>query len=49
MKTQPKLPRRKALLEMRLTIQRTRKADSITKHFANFVTLASQEVERVTG
>lgn len=55
--TQPELPRCEALLEKRLSkipenqirkSDKTRKADSITEHSVNFVTLASQEVERVT-
>lgn len=56
--TQPELPRCEARLEKRLgeisenqirKSDKTRKADSITEHSVNFVTLASQEVERVTG
>lgn len=56
--TQPELPRREALLVRRLgkipgnqirKSDKTRKADSLAEHIVNFVTLASQEVEHVTG
>lgn len=55
--TQPELPRCEALLEKRLSeipetqirkSDKTRKAGSISEHSVSFVTLASQEVERVT-